>query len=79
MKIPARRFERSLGGCPAIEWMRLGAADCDFGRDRKVDPVFLLCGVRDVAGIARFLAAEVIRRDADDQQATVPEAGPELL
>src|SRR6185437_5967557 len=77
MEVPARRaaFLRN----PLIEGMRFAAGNRLLCRKWKVDTVILLAEILDLSFATRLLRAEIIRRHAEQDEALVPIALPELL
>src|SRR5262245_61196176 len=59
--------------------MRLRPPDLGLGGERKAHAVFVMGGLVDLGRAAGLLAAEVVRRHADDQQTLVAVALPQLL
>ena len=59
--------------------MRAGAFDSRLRRQRESDPIFFVRDLADVAGIARLLTAEVVRRHAKDDEPLVAIARPQRL
>src|SRR5579871_4832855 len=79
VEVPARLVEGALARRPLVERMRVGAVDVRLGGDREARAILLLGGGGDFSGVTWFLAAEVVRRYADDQKAAVAVARPQLL
>src|SRR5258708_16992769 len=59
--------------------MRAGAIDHRLGGDWEARAVLMFGGFGDFGGVARLLSAEIVGRHADDQQAAVAIARPQVL
>src|SRR5262245_44284248 len=79
VKIPARRLERAFAGGPFVEGMRTRPLHLRLCGKRKADAVLAVCSLRDLGRAAGLLAAEIVRGYADDHQAALVVAPPELL
>src|SRR5215469_15855577 len=77
VEIPAWRA--GLLRDPLIEGMRLAARHRLFRRERKIDAVILLAKTLDLALAPRLLRAEIIRRHAEQDEALIAIALPQLL
>src|SRR5580692_11345426 len=64
---------------PFVERMRIRTLYHGFCGDRKGHPVLVLGGVGDFARAARFLAAKIVRGNADYRQASIVKLGPQIL
>src|SRR5262245_15885454 len=78
VKIPAWRLERALAGRPFVERMRARTLHLRLGGEGETDSVLAVRGLDDVGRTAGFLAAEIVRRHADDHQPAPVVALPQL-
>src|SRR6476660_2023342 len=79
VKVPARRFERTLIRRPFVEGMRVRSLKLCFCSKREADAVFAVRRLYDVVRTAGLLAAEIVRRHTDDHQPALMIARPKLL
>src|SRR5262249_10915820 len=79
MEIPARPVTGTLERRPFVERVRLRSLHVGLGGEWEAHAVFAMSGLVDLGGTARLLAAEVVRRHADDQKALVAVARPQFL
>src|SRR3954470_5701444 len=79
VKVPARRFERTLIRRPFVEGMRVRSLKLCFCSKREADAVFAVRRLDDVVRTAGLLAAEIVRRHTDDHQPARMIARPKLL
>ena len=68
----------SLGG-PSVKWMSIRSDHNGLGRDREGNAVLVVRGLRDLAGAAGLLAAEIIGGYADHGEPALAKLAPELL
>ena len=66
VKIPARRLDRTFGRRPFVERMLVPDPAPGLRGKRKGHAVVVMRGLHDVDRRARFLAAEIVGRHADD-------------
>src|SRR5215510_3071478 len=79
VEVPARHFEWALGGGPLVERVRVGAAHLGLGGEREAHAVFIMRGRHDLDRCAGLLAAEIVRRHADNLEPLLVVARVELL
>src|SRR5207302_2614579 len=79
VEVPARNLPRPCLSRPFVEGMRLRPDYDGLGRDRKGNAVLAVRGLPDLARAARLLAAEIVRRHADDGKPALANLAPELL